>query len=163
VTDFSEYIGMSTGKGTLVVERAPVSQFAKAVGDDSDVYQDARAAAGAGLEGIPVPPTFGFSAQNWGRWAELQPADGTPERNAMAEVMGGLLAKGGMILHGEQEFTYHRPMVVGQTLSYAGVVRDVYQKDAGGRTMTFMIVEDTYRDEHGAPVLTSTMNLIHRS
>ena len=29
--------------------------------------------------------------------------------------------------------------------------------------MTFMVVEDTYRDERGEPVLTSTMNLIHRS
>ncbi len=29
--------------------------------------------------------------------------------------------------------------------------------------MTFIVVEDTYRDEAGEPVLTSTMNLIHRS
>ncbi len=29
--------------------------------------------------------------------------------------------------------------------------------------MTFMVIEDTYRDEDGQPVLTSTMNLIHRS
>ena len=29
--------------------------------------------------------------------------------------------------------------------------------------MTFIVTEDTYRDESGEPVLTSTMNLIHRS
>jgi len=163
VADFSEYIGMPTGKGTLIVERAPLSQFAKAVGDESDVYQNADAAAAAGFDGIPAPPTFGFSVQNWGRWAERQPPDGTPERNPMAEVVGGLLAKGGMVLHGEQEFTYHRPMVVGQELTFEGVVTDVYQKQSGDRTMTFMVVEDTYRDQQGNPVLTSTMNLIHRS
>jgi acyl dehydratase len=163
VADFSEYLGMPTGKGTLVVERAPLSQFAKAVCDESDVYQDAEVAAGAGFDGIPAPPTFGFSLQNWGKWAELQPADGTPDRNPMAEVVGGLLAKGGMVLHGEQEFTYHQPMVVGQKLTYEGVVQDVYQKQSGERTMTFMVVVDTYRDEAGNPVLTSMMNLIHRS
>jgi hypothetical protein len=88
----------------------------------------------------------------------------------MAELIGGLLSKGGMVLHGEQEFTYHRPLVAGQKLTYEGVVRDVYQKTAsstdergGERVMTFMVVEDTYRDEDGEPVLTSTMNLIHRS
>jgi hypothetical protein len=29
--------------------------------------------------------------------------------------------------------------------------------------MTFMVVETTYTDESGEPVVTSTMNLIHRS
>ena len=65
-----------TGKGTLVVERAPIGLFARAVGDESDVYQNADAARGAGFDGVPAPPTFGFSIQNWGKWAELQPPDG---------------------------------------------------------------------------------------
>jgi acyl dehydratase len=163
VADFSEFIGLPTSKGTLVVERAPVALFARAVGDESDIYQNAEVAHGAGFDGIPAPPTYGFSIQNWGKWAELQPADATPERDPMAELMGGLLSKGGMVLHGEQEFTYHRPLVVGQRLTYEGIVRDVYQKPTGDRVMTFMVVEDTYRDEAGEPVLTSTMNLIHRS
>ena len=161
--DLSEYVGLPTGRGTLVVERAPVGAFALAVLDGSAVYQDADAARAAGFAGPPAPPTFGFSIRNWGRWPELQPADGTPERDPLAEVMGGLLAGGGMILHGEQEFTYHQPLVAGQTLTFEGVVRDLYQKASGERTMTFMVVEDTFRDEAGAPVLTSTMNLIHRS
>jgi hypothetical protein len=43
------------------------------------------------------------------------------------------------------------------------VVKDVYQKVSGERTMTFMVIEDTYTDEAGEPVLTTVMNLIHRS
>ena len=53
------------------------------------VYQDVTAAKGAGFDNIPAPPTYGFSIQNWGRWEELQPPDGQPERSPMAEVMGG--------------------------------------------------------------------------
>ena len=162
-SDYSEYIGLPTTKGTLVVERAPLSNFARAVTDGNPVYRNADAARVAGFTDIPAPPTFGFSIQNWGKWAELQPPDGTPDRNPMAELIGGLLAKGGMVLHGEQEFTYHQALVAGQRLTYEGVVRDVYQKPTGDRVMTFMVVEDTYRDERGEPVLTSTMNLIHRS
>ena len=81
----------------------------------------------------------------------------------MFEVMGKLYANGGMVLHGEQSFTYHQPIVAGDVLTYEGVVRDIYAKQSGDRTMTFIVVEDTYRNQAGEPVLTSTMNLIHRS
>jgi hypothetical protein len=43
------------------------------------------------------------------------------------------------------------------------VVKDLYTKQTGDRTMTFLVVETTYTDESGEPVVTSTMNLIHRS
>jgi len=163
VADFSEYIGMPTSKGTLVVERAPLTNFAAALGDENEVYRDAGVARKAGFDDIPSPPTFGFSIQNWGKWAELQPSDGQPDRNPMMEVIGALMAKGGMVLHGEQEFTYHRPLTVGQRLTYEGEVADIYEKQTGERTMTFMVIVDTYRNSEGEPVLSSTMNLIHRS
>jgi len=162
VADFSEYIGQPTGRGTLVVERGTLAAFALAVLDDSPVYRNAEVARREGFGDVPAPPTYGFSIQNWGRWEELQTAE-QPAINPMFEVMGKLYANGGMILHGEQEFTYHRPLVAGQTLTYEGVVKDIYQKASGERTMTFIVTEDTYRDETGEPVLTSTMNLIHRS
>lgn len=161
-TPFDEFIGMPTSKGTLVVERAPITQFAKALGDDNPVYRNAEAARAAGFDDVAAPPTFCFSIQNWGKWEERQPADGTPARSPMMEVMGTLMSKGGIVLHGEQEFTYHRPMVVGDVLTYEGRVRDVYQKPTGDKTMTFLVIDDVYRDESGAPVVTSTMNLIHR-
>jgi acyl dehydratase len=145
-----------------VIERAPITQFAAALLDASPEYRDAAAATAAGFAGLPAPPTYGFSAPNWGRWEELQPepeADGDP----MAELMGGLMANGGIVLHGEQSFTYHRPVVTGDVLDYRGVVTDVYQKASGSSTMTFMVIETTYVDRAGEPALTSTMNLIHRS
>jgi acyl dehydratase len=161
VADFSEYIGRATGRGTLVIERGPVANFAKAVLDDAPVYRNADVAAADGFAGIPAPPTFGFSAQNWGRWEERQTAE-APETNPMFEVMGKLYANGGIVLHGEQRFEYHQPIVSGQTLHYEGIVRDIYEKPSGDQTMTFIVVEDTYRDDAGDKVLTSTMNLIHK-
>jgi acyl dehydratase len=161
--DFSEYIGLVTGQGTLVVERATVSAFARAVTDNSPVYRNADVAKTEGFANIPVPPTFGFSLQNWGKWEELQPAADPGARSPMAEIMGGLMSKGGLVLHGEQTFEYHRPMVAGDVLTYRGVVKDVYQKATGDRTMTFLVTEDTYVDDKGEKVLTSTMNLLHRS
>ncbi len=162
--DFESYIGMPTADAVITIERAPVTAFAASVKDDSAVYRNADAAAAAGFDGIPTPPTYVFSAaQFFGKFEEEQP-DGVPDdRNPMAEVMGGLMAGGGMILHGEQSFDYIRPVVVGEKLRLKGVVKDIYQKVSGERTMTFMVVEDTYTDGSGVAVLVSTMNLIHRS
>ena len=161
----SEHIGRPTGASKVEIERGPVEKFAEAVLDENPVYRDPEAAAAAGLPAIPAPPTYAFSAlQHWGAFGEQQPPDPTGGENPLAEIMGALLGKGGLILHGEQEFTYHRPVVVGDVLTSEGQVVDYYTKESsGGRTMTFLVTEDVYRDEAGEPVVTSRMNLIHRA
>lgn len=160
--ELTSIIGEPTTKATVVVERGPVSFFADAVVDFSSIYRDPRAAEAAGLAGIPAPPTFPFAMENWGKFAELQPAD-APEGNPMAKVFGTLMAKGGIILHGEQEFTYHRPVLVGDRLNGEGKVVDVYQKESKGKTMTFLVTETVWTDEKtGEPVVTTRFNVIHR-
>ncbi|MBM3663457.1 MAG: MaoC family dehydratase [Actinobacteria bacterium] len=162
--DLESWIGKPTGAGVVHIERAVVSNFAASVLDDRPLYRNRDAAADAGFADIPAPPTFFFSAlQNYSKWEEEQPPDPTGGVNPMASVMGTLIASGGLILHGEQEFTYHQPVVVGDRLEYTGVVKDLYQKQAGERTMTFLVVETTYTNDAGEPVITSTMNLLHRS
>lgn len=162
--DFESYIGRPTGASVITVERAPVSAFARSVKDGKALYRDADAARAAGFDGIPVPPTFFFSAAQYHcRFDEEQPPDPTGGVDPMAEVMGALMTSGGLILHGEQSFEYHRPVVVGDRLHHRGVVKDIYQKPSGEHTMTFMVIEDTFTDESGEPVLTAVMNLIHRS
>lgn len=81
----------------------------------------------------------------------------------MHEVMSALYAKGGLVLHGEEEFRYHRPMVVGDVLIGEGVVTDIYEKDTASATMTFIVIETVWRDEtNDEPVVTEVFNLIHR-
>ncbi len=162
--DLDSRIGRPTSEGVVTVERATVTAFAASVLDDSPLYRNRDAAVAAGFRDLPAPPTYFFSAaQNWGQWEEEQPPDPTGGSNPMAEVMGTLLATGGLILHGEQEFTFHRDVVVGDKLHQRGVVKDIYTKQSGDRTMTFMVIETTYTDDAGDPVVTSTMNLLHRS
>jgi acyl dehydratase len=82
----------------------------------------------------------------------------------MGEVMGSLMANGGLILHGEQEFRYHRPVVVGDVLVGEGAVVDLYEREGKGYTMTFFVAEIVWRHEKtGEPAITERMNLIHRS
>jgi acyl dehydratase len=160
--DLKKIIGKPMSKSKVVVERGPVANFATAVCDPNPVYRDPRAASDSGLKAIPVPPTFPFVMQAWGEFPEDQPAD-KPTGNPLGEVIGPLMSKGGIILHGEQEFIYHRPLSVGDVLVGEGRVTDAYAKESKGKTMTFIVTETVWRDDtNGEPVVTSRFNLIHR-
>ncbi len=157
-------VGLPTGAATIHVERGPVSRFAKAVTDENPVYRDLAAAREAGFDSIPAPPTFTFSAASyWGVFPEDQPEDPTGGRgNPMRRLMGELMKEGGMVLHGEQEFVYHKPLQVGETLHQEGKIVDLYSKEAKGKTMTFLVTETVFKDDAGDPVVTERFNLIHR-
>jgi hypothetical protein len=155
-------IGKPTGRSKVVVERGPVSQFAAAVGSTSPIYHDLEAAQAAGFSAIPAPPTWPFAMEFAGKFAEIQPKEAAPANPLMA-AMGALMAQGGLILHGEQAFVYHRPIEVGDVLVGEGKIADAYQKESKGKTMTFIVTETTWSDDRtGEPVVTSIFNLIHR-
>ena len=81
------------------------------------MYTDVAAARAKGYPDVLVPPTFLFGL-------DIETGDpfGTFERASidLAEV-----------LHGEQEFVYHRPLFAGQTVSFTSKVTDVYAKKNG--------------------------------
>lgn len=161
--ELKKSIGKPTSKSRVVVERSAVTNFATAVCDPNPVYSDPRAAADAGLPAIPAPPTFAFVMDNWGRFPEIQPDD-VPSGNALGEVLGPLMAGGGLILHGEQEFEFHRPVYVGDQLTGEGRIVDAYTKESKGRTMTFVVTETVWSDDKtGEPVVTTRFNVIHRA
>ena len=158
-----EVVGLPTGKATIAIERGPITQFAASVTDSNPIYRRRDAATTAGFSDIPVPPTYFFSgATFWGAYPEDQPADANPGRNPTMEIIGQLMSKGGIVLHGEQEFTYHQPVVAGDRVQSEGKVVDLYEKPAGDKTMTFLVTENEYRNQDGDLVLTARMNLIHR-
>jgi acyl dehydratase len=156
-------VGQPTGKSTVLVERGPVMHFADSVLSSSPIYHDPEAARAAGFDDIPAPPTWPFAMEFSGKFAELQPTD-VPTGNPMLTAMAPLMAKGGLILHGEQEFTYDRPVQVGDVLEGNGKIADAYQKESGGRTMTFIVSETVWTDaKTGEPVVTVRSNIIHRA
>lgn len=157
-------VGTPTGAHRVVVERGPVQNFAAALHDDNPVYRRLDAARAAGFRDVPAPPTWSFAMGFWGSFADDQPPDPTAGRNVMGEVMGKLFEKGGIVLHGEQEFRYHRDVCVGDVLVGEGRVTDIYEKESRGSVMTFLVIETAWRDAaSGEPAVTTVFNLIHRS
>lgn len=161
--DLQGYIGKPTGAGRVHIERGSVSRFAAAVTDESPVYSDLEAAQEAGFDAPPAPPTWTFSAPFLGTRPEDQPADATGgEGNPMMKIMRELMQSGGLVLHGEQEFHYHKPPQCDQVLDWSGEITDIYTKEARGKVMTFIVMETVFRDADGEPVVTEIFNLIHR-
>ena len=164
-------IGTQTGAWRVVLDRTVLANFAKAVGDSSPVYRRAEAASAAGLAGIPAPPTFTFAAPFWGAYrADEQPADPTKAANStggggnpMHKIMGDLFAQGALVLHGEQEFVYHRTPVAGDVLDGVQSITDIYEKETDAARMTFVVMETVWSDAStAAPVVTERFNLIAR-
>jgi acyl dehydratase len=156
-------IGKATGAWKVTVERGPVSTFAAALLDSNPIYRDVNQARAAGFEHIPAPPTFTFAMPFWGSFSEDQPPDPTGGANPMHTIMGELFAKGALVLHGEQEFQYHRPVEVGDVLVGEGRIKDLYEKETDAANMTFVVMETQWKDaESGAPAVTEQFNLIAR-
>ena len=158
----SDVIGKPLPPQTVVIERGPVSNFATAIKDENPIYRDPAAATEAGLGAIPAPPTYAFAMQHFGAFPELQP-EGAGTRNPIMEAIGALMNKGGLVLHGEQEFIYHRPIQVGDVLTSRGEIKDLYEKQGSSGTMTFVVTETDWLDRDEQPVVTSIMTLLHRS
>jgi MaoC dehydratase-like protein len=92
------------------IEHAPVMLFARAVKDADPVYASEHAAHAAGFDRVPVPPTYTFVMTHSGAFPDLQTEGPAPP------VDWGALSRGGLYLHGEQHFTYHRQVCVGDVL-----------------------------------------------
>jgi hypothetical protein len=147
------------------VERFPVEEgtilmFARAVGDPNPIYADRAYAETTELGGIIAPPTYvQSSAQFDPDWA-LRPKPGQPwlgsGRNPTSlepkEGGGGGMGRG---LHAEQEFTYHRPLRVGDVLSATNLPGERWEKQGRSGKLIFSESITEYRDQDGELVVTA--------
>jgi acyl dehydratase len=102
---------------TFEVEKGRLRFFAKATGQTDPVYSDEAAARQAGYPSLPVPPTFFFCMGM--------------ESPHFLDFHRALQLDMGLILHGEQSFTYHRMAFAGDTLTYEPEIGDIYDKRNG--------------------------------
>jgi hypothetical protein len=140
----TELKGTDLGSTKVRIESGPVRVFASAVKDSSPQYRDDDAV---------VPPTFPFS---WSYW-------GTIEGSTKGLPIEKLRGPGRMILHGEQEFVYHRHPKVGDVLEGTVRISDVYEKDSSSARMEFYVQETSWKDaSSGDPVCDVKFTLIVR-
>jgi hypothetical protein len=120
-------IGLELDPISTTIEAGRLRFFAEAIGETRATYTDRAAAAEAGYPNLPVPPTFFFGLK------VEQP-----------DAFKWLLDFGvdfRYVLHGTQQFTYHRLAFAGDELVISPRVADAYEKKGGA--LEFVVLEST--------------------
>lgn len=141
------HIGMRLPTAQLQVEPGRLEFFAKAIGETDRMYFDDEAARAAGYSARPAPPTFLFSAG----------LDSGVMEKALVEL-GVDLSR---ILHAEQSFSYHAPVLAGDTISVEGRISDIYDKRGGA--LEFIVMDSSASNQHGGMVAEMNSVLVLRS
>jgi acyl dehydratase len=126
------------------VGREKLREFAAAVGETDPLYHDEEAARAAGHPDIPAVLTFPIVLS----MRVGQVVYGDPELGLDYSV----------VVHGEQEFVYSRPIRAGDRLLAAGKVANVQVK---GRH-ELLTLETLVSTEAGEPVCTVRTTLLSR-
>lgn len=127
-----------------LVGREKIREFADAIGEISPLCQDPAAARAAGYPDVVAPPTFAMAVVAKSQDAVLfDPALGLDFSR---------------VVHGDQEFSHHRPICAGDEI--VSVVHiDSIRQMAGSDIIT---LRTELADLAGSPVCTATATLVSR-
>ncbi|GAA0993038.1 MaoC family dehydratase N-terminal domain-containing protein [Acrocarpospora macrocephala] len=93
------------------VSRVKIKEFATAIGDSNPIYRDREAAIAAGHPDVVAPPTFPI----------VFTLSGAGE--ALSDPEFGL--NYAMVVHGEQRFSYQRPIYAGDQLLCTSTISEI--------------------------------------
>jgi hypothetical protein len=145
---------------TFPIEATHILMFARAVGDDNPIYEDAAYAAATEAGSIIAPPTFAQASAQFDPDYPLRPKPGKPWFGSGKTPSGAVPGQGGGgnggSLHAEQHFEYHRHLRPGDILTATPVPGKTWEKEgrrSGKLIFTESVIE--YRDQHGDLVITA--------
>jgi acyl dehydratase len=101
------------------VTTVKIAEFASAIGDANPLYRDRAVAQAAGHADVIAPPTF--------------PIVITMASSAAALADPDLGLNYSMVVHGEQRFSYTRPLTAGDVVSAQVTITDI--REVGRNTM----------------------------
>ena len=133
--------GHETVPETVLITAQDIRDFASAIGESNPLFFDESLARRAGFSGIPMPPTFV-----------------TRLRVPFAEA--GLDPLHSLVLHVEQEFSYTRKVMAGDTLIGRHRVASIRQSGRGD--MAIMTLEQLCDSPGGDRLVTGKASLIVR-
>jgi acyl dehydratase len=139
------FVGRSYPPGSAYeVGREKIREFAEAIGDPNPVYVDADAAKALGYPDVIAPPTFPFAISYKAAGLVIQ----DPE----------LGLDYSRVVHGDQRFTYTRPVRAGDRLTVTSTI-DSIKSLAGNEVLE---IRGEIHDESGEHVVTALTKLVAR-
>ena len=128
----------------FVIERDHVIRFADAIDEDAPIFRDAQAAKEAGYDEQLAPPTFVTAMQIM-----------TSGQVVLDQELGLNYA---LVVHGEQEYEWRRPVKVGDRLRATPRIADLYARGPN----EFLVIEADIKDETGETVVLARSTLLSR-
>jgi len=141
-------VGRAFTPVTAHVEPGRLRFFLDTIGETNPLYRDESAARAAGYAAAAVPPTYLFC---------LEMMDAAEP----FEFLTALDIDLARVLHGEQRFDYHAPVVVGDTVTFKPRVTSVTEKKGGA--MTLIVVETEVTNQHGVHVADISRTIVVRN
>jgi acyl dehydratase len=140
-----EYLGRTfRPSGPYEVSRVKIKEFAEAIRDPNPVYRDQAAAQAAGHPDVIAPPTF--------------PIVITMASSHEAIKDPGFGLNYAMVVHGEQRFTYSRPLQAGDVVLAQTTITGIREV----ARMTMVTTETELRTPGGEHVCTAVSTLVER-
>jgi acyl dehydratase len=140
-----DYLGRTfPASAPYEVSRVKIAEFAEAIGDPNPVYRDPAAAQAAGYPDVIAPPTF--------------PVVVAMAASGKAVADPGLGVNYAMVVHGEQRFTYSRPLRAGEVVTAQSTISDIREI----RSITMLTTETRIRTVDGEHVCTGISTLVER-
>ena len=116
------HLGTSTTK-SIVVERGLVQRFVEALEVTDPMSLDPKAADAAGLAGLMLPHTAVATLGDYQHLVDL------------------LELKPKQVLHAQEHVAMFSPVCVGDELTITTTLRDVYEQQASGNPMGFVVID----------------------
>jgi acyl dehydratase len=126
------------------VSRVKIAEFATAIGEPSELCRDADAARQAGYPDVIAPPTFAIVI--------------SMNSTARVEADPGLGLDYSMVVHGEQSFSYARPLYAGDVV----VAKTTVESIRPIRDMTMLTTSTDISTVDGEYVCTAKSTLVER-
>jgi N-terminal half of MaoC dehydratase len=142
------------------VEAGHVLMFSRALGMADPPPAGPDHATGLPAPGDPVPPTFAIASSQFDPDNHLRPRPG--QRWHGSGGGAGQVKEGTGGLHAEQHFTYHRPIRVGDALSWHTRAGETWEKQGRSGHLRFREQITEFRDEAGQLVVTARSVSVQR-
>jgi acyl dehydratase len=131
---YKDLIGKKSEKVKSTIERGLVKKFAESIGDLHPIYEDEEAGKNSVYGTNIAPPTF-------------------PRVLSSGTIEGLKLPKKGLI-HGEQNYHYERPLLVGEEIYSYSVIEDYYERRGSNGLMGFIAMKRYGEDAKGDVIFT---------
>lgn len=141
-------VGKQYATAPWEVERCKIRELVQAIGDTNPIYVDKQAAIKEGYKDTPAPPTYVTVPGNW--------------QSQTGQFMKDLDINYMKIVHGGEEYEYHKEIYPGDVLTGKTTVASIVEKQGKSGSMDIVTIETVYTNAKNEKVLTGRTTMIER-